>query len=45
MLSEKMETAEQVSSIMKNEFDKQGIENKTYLTTINKSGVKIVDRS
>ena len=45
MLSEKKETAEQVASIMKNEFEKRGIENKTYVTTINDSGVKIVNRS
>jgi len=45
MLSEKKETAEQVALIMKNEFDKRGIENKTYVTTINDSGVKIVNGS
>ncbi|MEO8771796.1 MAG: homoserine kinase [Ferruginibacter sp.] len=42
MLSEKEATAKQVESIMKNIYEKLGIEYKTYVTTINQEGVSVV---
>jgi len=43
MLSKEEETAKKVETIMKNVFQKIGVEYKTYVTTINQTGVKILD--
>lgn len=43
MLSKEKETAMKVETIMKNVFQKIGVEFKTYVTSINQTGVKIVD--
>ncbi len=43
MLSEKQTTAKEVEATMKNVYDKLGIEYKTYVTTINNEGVKLID--
>ncbi|HEV8285322.1 MAG TPA: homoserine kinase [Chitinophagaceae bacterium] len=43
MLSKEKETAKKVETIMKNVFQKIGVEYKTYVTTINQTGVKILD--
>ena len=42
MLSETNEIARQVGSIMKEVYDKIGIENYVYVTTINKNGAEVV---
>ena len=42
MLSEKEETAKQVEIIMKNVYEKLGIEYKAYVTTIKQGGVSVV---
>jgi len=44
MLCEKEDTAREVESIMKNIYEKLGIEYKTYVTTINGDGVSVVDK-
>jgi homoserine kinase len=44
MLSKEEETAKQVETIMKNVFHKIGVDFKTYITSINYEGVKIVNR-
>jgi homoserine kinase len=41
MLSKDEATAKQVQTVMKNVYDKIGIENNTYVTTINKKGVNV----
>jgi homoserine kinase len=43
MLSKEEKTAEQVEQIMKNIFEKIGVEYRTYVTTINHTGVKTLD--
>ncbi|TMI83184.1 MAG: homoserine kinase [Bacteroidetes bacterium] len=43
MLSKEEQTARKVEAIMKNVFQKIGVEFKTYVTSINQTGVKIVD--
>ncbi len=43
MLSKEEETAKKVEIIMKNVFEKIGVEYRTYVTTINQTGVKILD--
>ncbi|MEO8854186.1 MAG: homoserine kinase [Ginsengibacter sp.] len=42
MFSEKEETAQRVEQVMKNIYEKIGVEYKTYVTSVNQSGVKIV---
>ena len=42
MLSEEEKTAMQVASVMKDVYDKIGIDYKTYVTTLNNEGVKII---
>ena len=42
MLSKEKKTAEQVESLMKDVYEKIGVEFKTYVTTIDNSGVKIM---
>jgi homoserine kinase len=41
MLSKEKKTAEKVESIMKNVFEKIGVDFKTYVTTINNGGMKV----
>jgi homoserine kinase len=43
MLSKEHETAVRVEAIMKNAFEKIGVEYKTYVTSMNQTGVSIVD--
>jgi homoserine kinase len=43
MLSTNEETARNVEKIMKGIYEKIGVDYKTYVTTINTEGVKIVD--
>jgi homoserine kinase len=43
MLSKEEETAKKVEAIMKNVFQKIGVEFKTYVTSINNEGVKVVN--
>jgi len=43
MLSKEKNTAEKVEAVMKNIYEKIGIEYRTYVTTINKNGAKIVN--
>lgn len=43
MLSENEDTASSVGSIMKEIYDRIGIDNNVYVTTINKEGVEIVE--
>ena len=43
MLSEKEETAKQVEIIMKNVYEKLGIEYRTYVTTISQEGVSVIE--
>lgn len=43
MLSKDEPTARQVESVMKNVYDRIGIENNTYVTTINKKGVEVFE--
>ena len=43
MLSKEAQTARKVETIMKNVFQKIGVEFKTYVTSINQTGVRIVD--
>jgi homoserine kinase len=43
MLSKEETTAQQVASVMKEVYDKIGIEYNTYVTTINKKGVEVVE--
>ena len=42
MFSEKEETAQKVEQVMKNIYEKIGVEYKTYVTSVNKAGVEIV---
>jgi homoserine kinase len=42
MFSENEETAQKVEQVMKNIYEKIGVEYKTYVTSVNQSGVKIV---
>ena len=44
MLSQEEKTAREVEKIMKNVFQNIGVEYKTYVTSINYEGVKIVSR-
>jgi homoserine kinase len=43
MLSKEEQTAIQVEQIMKNIFEKIGVEYRTYVTSINQTGVKVLD--
>ena len=43
MLSKEKSTADEVEIIMKNIFEKIGIDYKTYVTNINTRGVKIIE--
>jgi homoserine kinase len=43
MLSKEENTAKEVEKIMKTIFEKIGIDYKTYVTTINYEGVKIIE--
>jgi len=43
MLSKEKKTADQVESLMKDVYEKVGVEFKTYVTTINNGGVKVVE--
>jgi len=43
MLSKEEQTARKVEGIMKNVFEKIGVEFKIYVTSINQTGVKILD--
>jgi len=43
MLSKEHETAVRVEAIMKNVFEKIGVEFKTYVTTVNQTGVQVVN--
>lgn len=45
MLSRDIHTAESVSGLMAEVYDKLGIDYKTYVTSVNSGGVKIVDQS
>ncbi len=45
MLSKEAETARSVEAMMKTVFEKVGIDFKTYVTTLNYEGVKIIQRS
>jgi homoserine kinase len=44
MLSKEEKTAKQVEGVMKEVYDKIGIDYNTYVTTINKQGVKIINQ-
>jgi homoserine kinase len=44
MLSKDKQTATEVESVMKDVYERIGIEYNTYVTTINKKGVEIVSR-
>jgi len=43
MLSKDAATAKAVEGVMKSIYDKIGIDYNTYVTTINKKGVEVVD--
>ena len=43
MLSKEHETAVRVEAIMKNVFEKIGVEYKTYVTSVNQTGVRVVN--